>query len=82
MWAEAPRAAYLRGFDSATAWASTCRRERGTLRSGRWGDLALSRIGIGQGVGRDPACKDAQTPNCAIANGGRLNAPLCHRADP
>ncbi len=47
--------------------------ERGLLRSGKWGDLATSRIGIGQGV----AVTGLQLLNayCCLANGGRLMKP-------
>jgi cell division protein FtsI (penicillin-binding protein 3) len=47
--------------------------ERGMLRSGHWGDLATSRIAIGQGV----AVTGLQMLNayCCLANGGRLMKP-------
>lgn len=47
--------------------------ERGMLRRGRWGDLATSRIGIGQGV----AVTGIQMVNAysTLANGGRLMRP-------
>lgn len=47
--------------------------EGGIMQSGRWGDLATSRIGIGQGV----AVTGLQLLNayCCLANGGRLMKP-------
>jgi cell division protein FtsI/penicillin-binding protein 2 len=47
--------------------------ERGLLRSGRWGELSTSRIGLGQGV----AVTGLQMLNayCCLANGGRLMKP-------
>ncbi len=47
--------------------------EYGILRRGKWGDLATSRIGIGQGV----AVTGLQLLNgyCCLANGGRLMKP-------
>jgi cell division protein FtsI (penicillin-binding protein 3) len=47
--------------------------ECGMVRSGKWGELATSRIGIGQGV----AVTGVQMVNayCCLANGGRLMKP-------
>lgn len=47
--------------------------ECGVVRSGKWGDLATSRIGIGQGV----AVTGMQMLNgyCCLANGGQLMKP-------
>ena len=74
MLGEKREGAYLRGFGFGDRLGIDLPgEERGTLRSGYWGDLALSRIGIGQGV----AVTGVQMLNayCAIANGGRLMRP-------
>jgi len=71
---ERREAAYLRGFGFGDRLGIDLPgEERGVMRSGRWGDLALSRIGIGQGV----AVTGLQMLNgyCAIANGGHLMRP-------
>jgi cell division protein FtsI (penicillin-binding protein 3) len=67
--------AYQRGFGFGDRLGIDLPNEaRGLLRAGRWGDLATSRIAIGQGV----AVTGLQMLNgyCCLANDGRLMKPF------